>query len=154
MEITPASAGLLEPYLRHEWMRLKLPAYEEEGGIAAHGVHSDHLNLNVSSLGLRLGHRWQGAAAPTWVEADFAWRKTWGDGRVYSTQYFLSSEQAGRPRRSFTSQGRALTRNAFSLGLEAGFAPSSDTRLSLRYAGLFADGFREHAGWLDLRFSF
>lgn len=142
------------PYLRHEWARLRLPAHTETGGLAVHGVDASSSTLNTTTLGWRLRYGWQGEGGPSWLAADLGWRRGWDDGRVSSTQRFVSDEQAGFTARPFTSQGQPLSRNALSLNLEAGLALKSQGRLALRYSGLYSGTRQEHAAWADFRWAF
>lgn len=144
----------LRPYLRHEWMRLKLPAYQEGEGLSAHGVLPSRTHMHASTLGLRFGQGKPDATTPSWWEADLGWRHVWGDGRVHSTQYFLNGEGGAAAGRRFSSEGRPLSRDAFRLSLEAGVAPGRDSRMALRYAGLYGGGYRDHTAWLDVRWTF
>ena len=153
-EIVPALHSLFRPYLRHEWMRMKLPAYQESGGLSAHGILPSRSAMHASTSGLRLGQGMQSAHMPSWWEADLGWRHIWGDGRVHSTQYFLNGEGGAVNGRRFSSEGRPLSRDAFSLSLGAGVAPGRNARLSLRYAGLYGGGYRDHTAWADLRWAF
>ena len=148
--------GRLEvgPYLRHEWARLRLPSHTETGGMAAHGVDASSSILNTTTLGWRMRYGWQGEGGPAWLEADLGWRRGWGDGKVSSTQRFVSDEQAGFTARPFTSQGQPLSRNALSLTLEAGLALNRQSRLALRYSGLYSGSRQEHAAWADFRWAF
>jgi len=154
VDFMPYLHGLIRPYLRHEWMRLSVPAHEEKGGLSAHGVLPDRINMHATTLGLRLGHAWKQAATPSWWEADIGWRRVWGGGRVHSTQYFLHGKGPDPASRRFSSEGRPLARDTFSLSLEAGIAPARNGNLSVRYAGLYGGGYRNPAAWADLRWAF
>lgn len=144
----------LEPYLRHEWAHLNLPAQGETGGLMAHGVEASSSTLNATTLGWRMRYGWQGEGGPSWLEADLGWRRAWGSSQMHSTQHFVAAGRAGAAARSFTSQGQPLTRNALGLALEAGVAVSPKARLALRYSGLYGNGRQEHAAWADFSRAF
>ena len=152
----------MAPYLRHEWARLKLPGYVETGGRAAHGVAGATPTLNTTTLGGRLRYGWQlqggllevGKLHRALARADLGWRHTWGSSQMTSTQRFVSDEQVGITGAAFTSPGQPLSRHAVTLNLEAGLAPARNSRIALRYAGLYAPGRQEHAAWADFRWVF
>lgn len=154
VDVVPYLHRLIRPYLRHEWMRLSVPAHEEKGGLSAHGVLPERMTMHATTLGWRYARAWQSGTTPGWLKADLGWRHVWGDGLVHSTQYFLDGEGPAPAARRFTSQGRPLARDAVSASLEAGIAPARNAQLSLRYAGLYGGGYRDHAAWADIRWAF
>lgn len=144
----------LAPYLRHEWVGLKLPSFTESGGLSAHGVDASHTGMHATTLGwrARADGQWQGR--PAWLDADLGWRHIWGDTKVSSTQRFVGEGRAGHAPRAFSSQGQPLPRDTLAISLSAGVQPSRHARLSLRYTGLHGRDYRDHAAWADLRWAF
>lgn len=144
-----AEAGWkMGPYLRHEWSHLRMPGFQESGGVASHAVQPSRTNLHATTLGWRLRHDWRDSAS--WMEMDLGWRRVWGDGKVASTQSF----PFGHAGLSFTSTGQPLQRHALALGMEAGLAVNRNARVSLRYSGTLGGGQSEHAAWAGLRWAF
>src|SRR5690606_37507206 len=71
LEIAPAlrAAG---PFLRHAWVRLQAPAFQESGGPAAHGVEAASSTMNATTLGWRWRHERQFHGRPVWLDAEGA----------------------------------------------------------------------------------
>lgn len=167
-ELAPAlrAAG---PYLRHAWVRLRVPAFQESGGAAAHEVQAWAGSMHATTLGWRVRHAFQLGGRPLELEADAGWRHVWGSAGVESTQRFAAYPAAGAnaaargasisagtglATRRFTSQGVPLTRNAAVLSLGLNAEPARDMQVSLRYSGLYGSGTRSHAAWAALRWAF
>lgn len=167
-ELAPAlrAAG---PYLRHAWVRLRVPAFQESGGAAAHEVQAWAGSMHATTLGWRVRHAFQLGGRPLELEADAGWRHVWGSAGVESTQRFAAypaaggnvgergasiSAGTGLATRRFTSQGVPLTRNAAVLSLGLNAEPARDMQVSLRYSGLYGSGTRSHAAWAALRWAF
>ena len=141
------------PYLRYTWAMLKTPSFEEEGGLGAHDVQSARHSMHATTLGWRHSHEgsWNGRSYR--LEADAGWRHVWHGEGVTSTQRFRASADA--PASDwFTSRGLPLLRNGASLGLGAGIALGKHASLTLRYSGQLGTGYRDHAGFANLRWSF
>jgi len=154
VEVAPAVRGM-GPFLRHAWVRLRLPGFQEAGGAAAHGVEPAAGTMNATLLGWRLRRQYEGGGWPLRLDAEFGWRQVLGGTRVESTQRFGTGPHAeGEATRSFASQGLPLTRNAVAVGLGLSAAPARHLRVSARYSGLHGGGARSHAAWADLRWAF
>lgn len=154
LEIAPAlrAAG---PFLRHAWVRLQAPAFQESGGPAAHGVEAASSTMNATTLGWRWRHERQFHGRPLWLDAEAGWRHVMGNTRVESTQRFGTGPNAlGPMSRRFTSDGLPLTRNAALLNVGLTAAPARNVEISARYSGLYGGGMRSHAAWAQLRWAF
>src|SRR5690606_13358979 len=144
-----AESGLrMGPYLRHEWSHLRLPGFQDSGGVAAQAVQPSSTNLHATTLGWRLRHDWRDS--PSWLEIDLGWRKVWGDGKISSTQSF----PYGHTGLSFTSTGQPLQRHALALGMEAGLTGGRNAEVSLRYSGMLGSGQSEHVAWAGFSWAF
>ncbi len=152
VEVAPLARSM-GPFLRHAWVHLKMPAFDESGGLGAHAVESASSTMNETMLGWRL-HYHHGGAWPLDIDAEVAWRRVLGSPYVESTQRFGPGYAAAPPSRAFTSQGLPLARNAFALGVGVSAAPIRNLRVSARYSGLYGSGVRSHAAWADLRWAF
>src|SRR5690606_16869222 len=101
------------PYLRHAWMRLQLPTFQEAGGIAAHEAQASTTQMNASTLGARYRHDFEWSGHPIGLSADMGWRRVLGNRQVFSTQRFGAAQETSNstPSRMFTSQGLPLVRD-------------------------------------------
>jgi len=151
-----SEAGMsMSPYLRHEWVRLQLPGYQEKGGEASHGVLASSARMHATTLGWRWRYEPAGAERPIRLEADLGWRHAWGDLGVSSRQRFGTEDAAfGPPSRPFSSNGLPLARHAVMAGLGASVSLRPNMQLSARYSGLYGSAQRDHAAWAELRWAF
>lgn len=140
------------PFLRHDWVRLDVPAFDEAGGPGAHGVHSADSSMHATTLGWRVSRNFQWKGRPLSIGAEAGWRRVLGSEAVSSTQHFVLADNGpNATSRSFTSTGQPKIRDALSVGLRLMAAPWRHSEVALNYSGLFGSGFRGHSARAELR---
>ncbi len=137
----------IEPYAGVAWSDTRTRGFGETGGSAALHSPGDRNTLTMTTVGLRTGARFQFGNVEGAVHAGAGWRHAFGDVLPTTTLAFAGSQ-------SYTVTGAPIARNAGVAELRADLALSRTATFSLRYAGQFGDGNRDHTASAGLRWRF
>lgn len=140
-------AAHVEPYAGVAWSDTRTRGFGETGGSAALHSPGDRNTLAMTTVGLRAGTRFQFGNVEGAVYAGAGWRHAFGDVLPSTTLAFAGSQ-------TFTVTGAPIARNAGVAELRADLALSRTATFSVRYAGQFGDGNRDHTASAGLRWRF
>ena len=138
----------LEPFARLAHVRVHTDAFAEAGGTAAVSGQEQVHNVQLASLGARIGGQTSlGSGVLLTPRLSLAWQKSWGD-RVGTSRLRFNGAASDFSIEGAELAGSALAADA-GIGIEVGH-----TSFALSYSGSIADRWEDHAmkGTIGFRF--
>lgn len=137
----------LEPYVNLAYVQTRTKGFSESGGAAALSADSQHHEQLFSTLGLRSGYAFTLGNTQGRLTAGIGWRHIFGTLKPETALSFAGGE-------TFNVASTGPARNALVLDLNAGFALSGNTDVSVGYNAVLGKGIRDNAANARLKVRF
>jgi outer membrane autotransporter protein len=120
---------------------------EEGAGALNLDVDREHAASLVSSLGLRIGKRFETVSATITPELRARWFHEFSND-----EYALNASFTGYPLSAFTVRGDTLNRDSVGVGAGLTCSTTKNVSLFLAYDAIFSGDRSEHGGWLGITY--